>query len=109
MDEEASPGGLPAASFPYFFNEGVHYVPRSEADARGRAAELEVSQTREGLQAQARALDERAAENAEREIISLRRELKDAQRDAKRKDQAGSSSSVRLWHTQCTHLTLISQ
>ena len=35
MDEEASPGGLPAASFPYFFNEGVHYVPRSEADARG--------------------------------------------------------------------------
>ena len=36
------------------------------------------------------------AENAEREIVSLRRELKDAQRDAKRKDQAGSSSNVRL-------------
>ena len=42
-DEEASPGGLPPASFPYFFNEGVDYVPRSEADARGPAPEPEDS------------------------------------------------------------------
>ena len=42
-DEEASPGGLPPTSFPYFFNEGVDYVPRSEADARGPAPEPEDS------------------------------------------------------------------
>ena len=40
------------------------------------------------------------AENAEREIIKLRRELKEVQRDAKRKDVTGNSNNVRLNRAQ---------
>ena len=36
------------------------------------------------------------AENAEREIISLRRELKEVQRSVKKKDVTGNSNNVRL-------------